>query len=134
MSANQADPEVPPPKPVQKNPSPADKVTVAATFVKMVKKCQVDIRPAQRRRKIQVSITDQKTVKTVSTGIQCSILSDGVSLRVAAGLAPQPVPPQPEENDSDSDTDYDPLDQMEDVEDYHHGSDTLRSDAPPEER
>lgn len=129
MSANQADPKMPPP--VQKNPSPADKVTVAATFAQMVKKCQVDIRPPQRRRKIKVSMTDQNPV---STGIQCSTLSDGVSLRVAAGIAPQPVPPQPEENDSDSDTDYDPLGQTEDVEDYHHGSDTLRSDAPPEER
>lgn len=48
----------------------------------------VDIRPPQRTRRIQVSMTDQKTVKTVSTGVQCSSLSDGVPLRVAAGLAP----------------------------------------------
>lgn len=104
----------------------------------MVKKCQVDIRPPESRRRIQVSMTDQKTVKTVSTGVQCSCLSDGVSLRIAAGLVPQP-----EKNDSDSDKDdrgdnypdYDPLDQTKDVKDYHHGSDTLRSDSPPlEER
>lgn len=29
--------------------------------------------------------------------------------------------------------DYDPLDQTEDVEDYHHNSYTLRIDAPPDE-
>lgn len=100
----------------------------------MVKKCQVDIRPPESRRRIQVSMTDQKTVNTVSTGVQCSCLSDGVSLRIAAGLVPQP-----EKNDSDSDKDdrgdnypdYDPLDQTKDVKDYHHGSDTLRSDSPP---
>eukprot|EP00105_Crassostrea_gigas_P037377 XP_019921525.1 PREDICTED: uncharacterized protein LOC109618380 [Crassostrea gigas] len=102
----------------------------------MAKKCQVYIRPPQRTRRIQVSMTDKKTVPT---GVQCSSLSDGVPLRVAARLAPQPVPLQPEESDSDEDDsgdhdpDYDPLDQTEDVEDYHHGSYTLRSDAPPEE-
>lgn len=62
-----------------------------------------------------------------------------VPLRVAAGLAPQPVPQQPEESDSDEDDsgdhdpDYDQLDQTEDVEDCHHGSYTLRSDVPPED-
>lgn len=80
-------------------------------------------------------MTDQKTV---STGVQCSCLSDGDSLRVAAGLVPQPG-----KNDRDSDSDeddrgdhypdYDPLDQTRDVENYHHGSDTLRSDSPPKE-
>lgn len=138
-TANQEEPEVPPS--VQEDPPPADEVTVAATSTQMEKKCQVDIRPPQRTRRIQVSMTDQKPVKTVSTGAQCSSLSDGVPLPVAAGLAPHPVPPQPEENDSDSDEDdhgdhdpdYAPLDQTEDVEDYHHGSYTLRSDAPPEE-
>lgn len=127
------------PPPVQEDPPPADEVTVAATSTQMEKKCQVDIRPPQRTRRIEVSMTDVKPVKTVSTGVQCSSLSDGVPLRVAAGLAPQPVPPQPEESDSDEDDsgdhdpDYDPLDQTEDVEDHHHGSYTLRSDAPPEE-
>lgn len=68
------------------------------------------------------------------------MLDDGVPLRVAAGLAPQRVPPQPEEIDSDEDDrgnhdpEYDLLDQTEDVEDYHHSSYTLRSDAPPEEK
>lgn len=142
VSANQEDCEVPPP--VQEDPPPADEVTVAATSTQMEKKCQVNIRPPQRTRRIQVSMTDVKPVKTVSTGVQCSSLSDGVPLRVAAGLAPQPVPPQPEESDSDGgdsdeddsgdhDPDYDPLDQTEDVENHHHGSYTLRSDAPPEE-
>lgn len=125
------------PPPVPEDPSPADEVTVAATSTRMEKKCHVDIRPPQRTRKIKVSMTDQKTV---STGVQCSSLFDGVPLQVAAGLAPKAVPPHPGENDIDSDeddsgdhdTDYDPLDQTEDVENYHHATYTLRSDAPPE--
>lgn len=70
------------PPPVPKDTSPADEETVVATSTRMEKKCQVDIRPPQRTRTIEVSITDQKTV---STGVQCSSLSDGVPLRVAAG-------------------------------------------------
>lgn len=85
-TANQEEPEKPPP--VQEDPPPADEETVAATSTQMEKKCQVDIHPPQRTRRIQVSMTDQKTVKTVSTGVQCLSLYDGVPLRVAAGLAP----------------------------------------------
>lgn len=63
-----------------------------------------------------------------------------VPLQVSARLAPQPVTSQPVKNDSDdddhddNDPDYDPLDETEYDEDCYHGSYTLRSHAPPEER
>lgn len=63
-----------------------------------------------------------------------------VPLQVSARLAHQPVTSQPVKNDSDdddhddNDPDYDPLDETEYDEDCCHGSYTLRSHGPPEER
>ena len=68
----------------------------------------------------------EPTLLNASTALQCSSLSDGVILRVAAGLEPlmsQPSIPNISESDSeeeydpvsDSDSDFDPLDLIDDA-------------------
>lgn len=132
-------PELPPTEQIEPEPQSADEETVAITSNQTEKQCQAAIRPPQRTRKIQVSLTNDKTVRTVSTGVQCSSLSDGVSLRVAAGLVPCHVPQPPLESDSeeednyDSDPDFDLDEAEEDDEDIPNESYSLRTNPPPEE-
>lgn len=101
---------------------------------------QASLRPPQRTRRIQVSLLSDSAVQTVSVGVQCAILSDGVSLKVAAGLAESSAEPEQldcdfeeEEYRHEPDPDFDPLDEADDeCEDQPHGY-SLRTNAPPEE-
>lgn len=73
------------------------------------KKCQATLQVPQRTRRIQVSL-DKKNM--VSTGTQCSSLTDNIPLRVAAGLTPvlqQHAVETEEDNDEGSveDPDFD---------------------------
>ncbi|XP_062586004.1 uncharacterized protein LOC134247689 [Saccostrea cucullata] len=113
------------------------------------KRCQASVQVPQRTRRIQVSM-DKKA--TVSTGTQCSTLSDGIPLRVAAGLTPdlsqqcalETVLDHHSDTESDiedhcarEDPDYDPVDK-EDPESDDSGDECeegfrLHSDVSPEE-
>ena len=108
---------------------------------------QTSLRPPQRTRRIQVSMSTDSTVQTVSTAVQCSSLSDGIPLRVAAGLVvPEPVPhhlaadSDTEDEDPpthEPDPDFDPLaedsDSDEEPEEDSVGAYPLRISASPEE-
>ena len=88
----------------------------------------------------------EPSVQTVSTAVQCSSLSDGVPLRVAAGLVPllsQPPTPNIFESDSeeeqdpvsDSDSDFDPMDEIDDASDDENQQELypLRTNVNPGE-
>ena len=107
---------------------------------------QASLCPPQRTRRIQVSMSTDSTVQTVSTAVQCSSLSDGIPLRVAAGLVvPEPVPhhlaadSDTEDEDPpthEPDPDFDPLaedsDSDEEPEEESVGAYPLRISASPE--
>lgn len=67
--------------------------TPSQTCTTLTKKCQASITVIQKTRRIQVSMTDKNCI-TVSKGVQCSSLFDGVSLREAARLVPLAEPKQ----------------------------------------
>uniref|UniRef100_A0A8B8BZW4 Uncharacterized protein LOC111114388 n=1 Tax=Crassostrea virginica TaxID=6565 RepID=A0A8B8BZW4_CRAVI len=108
---------------------------------------QTSLRPPQRTRRIQVSMSTDSTVQTVSTAVQCSSLSDGIPLRVAAGLVVPEAVPHHLAADSDTededppthepDPDFDPLaedsDSDEEPEEDSVGAYPLRISALPEE-
>lgn len=148
------DGEAPPnsePKTAVEVPEPEDPpVSSSQTCTTLTKKCQASITVPQRTRRIQVSMTDKNCV-TVSKGVQCSSLFDGVSLREAAGLVQLAEPKQEanqfildedtqsdvEEDEDQADSDYDPFeeeDEESDEEDqvYENGI-PLRTAVHPEE-
>lgn len=106
-------------------PEPEDPpVSSSQACTTLTKKCQASITVPQRTRRIKVSMTDKNCI-TVSKGVQCSSLFDGVLLRETAGLVPLAEPKQEanqfildedtqsdvEEDEDQADSDYDPFDE-----------------------
>lgn len=148
------DGEAPPnsePETAVEAPEPEDPpVSSSQTCTTLTKKCQASITVPQRTRRIQVSMTDKNCI-TASKSVQCSSLSDGVSLREAAGLVPLAEPKQEanqyildedthsddEEDEDHADSDYDPFDEEDEESDeedevYENGI-PLRTAVHPEE-
>lgn len=128
------------PSPVQQDPPTADEVTVAATSTHMEKKARL----TSVRHRGHVGCMSQWLIRklwrlgrlkfSARACLRCSTASCcRISAPTCAAKTWWKWQWQWRGWRWDHDLDYDPLDQSEDVEDYHHDSYTLRSDAPPEE-